>query len=86
MQEAETRAEIRGWIWMWMFAVGIQGKRALEPEDYEHPEVDAYLFAIALEPGGFFVIEVGVPDLRRLPPGEDARVFSHAPGYVGSLP
>ena len=30
-----------------------------------------------------FVIEVGVPDLRRLPPGEDARVFSHAPGYVG---
>lgn len=28
-------------------------------------------------------IEVGVPDLRRLPPGEDARVFSHAPGYVG---
>jgi hypothetical protein len=26
---------------------------------------------------------VGVPDLRRLPPGEDARVFSHAPGYVG---
>jgi hypothetical protein len=29
------------------------------------------------------VIEVGVPDLRRLPPGEDARVFSHAPGYVG---
>ena len=36
-----------------------------------------------LEPGGCFVIEVGVPDLRRLPPGEDARVFSHAPGYVG---
>ena len=29
------------------------------------------------------MIEVGVPDLRRLPPGEDARVFSHAPGYVG---
>jgi SAM-dependent methyltransferase len=36
-----------------------------------------------LEPGGFFVVEVGVPDLRRLPPGEDARVFSHTPGYVG---
>ncbi len=36
-----------------------------------------------LEPGGFFVIESGVPDLRRLPPGEDARVFSHSPGYVG---
>jgi SAM-dependent methyltransferase len=36
-----------------------------------------------LEPGGYFLIEVGVPDLRRLPPGDDARVFSHAPGYVG---
>ena len=39
--------------------------------------------AAHLELGGCFVIEVGVPDLRRLPPGEDARVFSHAPGYVG---
>jgi len=39
--------------------------------------------AAHLEPGGFFVIEVGVPDLRQLPPGEDARVFAHAPGYVG---
>jgi hypothetical protein len=39
--------------------------------------------AAHLESGGYFVIEVGVPDLRRLPPGEDARVFSHAPGYVG---
>jgi SAM-dependent methyltransferase len=39
--------------------------------------------AAHLVPGGLFLIEVGVPDLRRLPPGEDARVFSHAPGYVG---
>src|SRR5579863_10529725 len=39
--------------------------------------------AAHLELGGYFVIEVGVPDLRRLPPGEDARVFAHAPGYVG---
>jgi SAM-dependent methyltransferase len=39
--------------------------------------------AAHLEPGGSFLIEVGVPDLRRLPPGEDARVCSHAPGYVG---
>lgn len=36
-----------------------------------------------LEPGGRFVIEVGVPDLRRLVPGHDAVVFAHAPGYVG---
>lgn len=39
--------------------------------------------AAHLEPGGCFVIEVVVPDLRRLPPGEDARVFTHAKGYVG---
>src|SRR5439155_21503185 len=39
--------------------------------------------AAHLEPSGYFLIEVGVPDLRRLPPGEDARVFAHAPGYVG---
>jgi len=39
--------------------------------------------AAHLDPGGHFLIEVGVPDLRRLPPGDDARVFSHAPGYVG---
>lgn len=31
--------------------------------------------AAHLQPGGRFVIEVGVPDLRRLPPGETARVF-----------
>jgi len=39
--------------------------------------------AAHLEPGGCFVIEVGTPRLRRLPPGEDAHVFAHAPGYVG---
>lgn len=39
--------------------------------------------AAHLAPGGCFVIEVGVPNLRLLPPGQDARVFSHAPGYVG---
>jgi hypothetical protein len=39
--------------------------------------------AAHLEPGGYFVIECGVPRLRSLPPGDDAQVFSHAPGYVG---
>jgi SAM-dependent methyltransferase len=28
-----------------------------------------------LDPGGCFVIEVGIPDLQRLPPGETMRVF-----------
>jgi SAM-dependent methyltransferase len=31
--------------------------------------------AAHLEPGGCFVIEVGVPGLRRLPPGDTMRVF-----------
>ncbi|MCX4906502.1 class I SAM-dependent methyltransferase [Streptomyces sp. NBC_00878] len=32
-----------------------------------------------LEPGGTFVIEVGVPDLRRLPPGQSAVPFHTSP-------
>ena len=32
--------------------------------------------AAHLEPGGCFVVEVGVPELRRLPPGETMHVFS----------
>src|SRR5438034_8902346 len=31
--------------------------------------------AAQLEPGGCFVIEVGIPALRQLPPGETMRVF-----------
>ena len=31
--------------------------------------------AAHLEPGGCFLIEVGLPDLRRLPPGDRLRVF-----------
>jgi SAM-dependent methyltransferase len=36
-----------------------------------------------LEPGGCFVVEVMVPDLRRLPPGERYVVFGVEEGYVG---
>jgi SAM-dependent methyltransferase len=39
--------------------------------------------AAQLEPGGRFVIEVAVPDLRRLPPGETTRVFARGRSYVG---
>ncbi|HMJ78560.1 MAG TPA: class I SAM-dependent methyltransferase [Iamia sp.] len=35
-----------------------------------------------LEPGGCFLIEVVVPELRRLPPGDTARVFALSPSYV----
>jgi SAM-dependent methyltransferase len=36
-----------------------------------------------LRPGGRFVIELWVPELRRLPPGQQATVFQAEPGYVG---
>ena len=39
--------------------------------------------AAHLEPGGCFVIEVVVPDLRRLLPGETVRAFAVSPTYVG---
>jgi SAM-dependent methyltransferase len=39
--------------------------------------------ATHLEPGGYFVIEVGVPDLQRLPPGEAHRLFSVRENYWG---
>jgi SAM-dependent methyltransferase len=36
-----------------------------------------------LVPGGRFVIELWVPQLRTLPPGQSATVFSAEPGYLG---
>ena len=39
--------------------------------------------AAHLEPGGRFVVEVGVPDLRRLPPGERFVVFDGSPTHWG---
>jgi SAM-dependent methyltransferase len=36
-----------------------------------------------LEPGGAFVVESGVPQLRRLPPGEVGRVFQLERDHVG---
>jgi SAM-dependent methyltransferase len=39
--------------------------------------------AAHLEPGGRFVIEVGVPQLRRLPPGETVRAFALSPTHLG---
>jgi SAM-dependent methyltransferase len=33
--------------------------------------------------GGRFVIELGVPELRKLPPGQQAVVWQSGPGYIG---
>jgi SAM-dependent methyltransferase len=39
--------------------------------------------AAQLEPGGCFVIEVIVPQLQRLPPGETVRAFAVTPEHLG---
>ena len=39
--------------------------------------------AAHLEPGGSFVIEVIVPALQRLPPGETVRAFAVTPAHLG---
>jgi SAM-dependent methyltransferase len=49
-------------------------------------QVDVFRNAAAhLRPGGLFLVEVGLPDLRRLPPGQDTVPFAVDPGrgYVG---
>ncbi|MEW2512052.1 class I SAM-dependent methyltransferase [Streptomyces sp. NPDC046870] len=47
-------------------------------------QVDCFRNAAAhLEPGGCFVIEVAVPDLRRLPPGQNAVPFRVDEGRIG---
>jgi SAM-dependent methyltransferase len=52
-------------------------------------QVDVFRNAAAhLRPGGLFLIDVGLPGLRRLPPGQDTVPFSVAPageggGYLG---
>jgi SAM-dependent methyltransferase len=39
--------------------------------------------AAHLRPGGRFVIELWVPELRKLPPGAEATVWLNEPGYIG---
>jgi SAM-dependent methyltransferase len=47
-------------------------------------QVECFRNAAAhLEPGGCFVIELYVPDLQRLPPGETVRAFTVTPTHLG---
>ena len=47
-------------------------------------QVQAFRNAAAqLRPGGCFVIENYIPDLQRLPPGENTRVFTATPTHLG---
>jgi SAM-dependent methyltransferase len=50
----------------------------------QHEQVECFRNAAAhLAPGGTFVIEVFVPSLRRLPPGERFVPFDVSPGHIG---
>jgi SAM-dependent methyltransferase len=50
----------------------------------QQAQVDCFRNAAAhLVPGGCFVVEVGVPDLQRLPPGDTFRVFRARENYWG---
>jgi SAM-dependent methyltransferase len=50
----------------------------------QHEQVQCFQNVAAhLEPGGCFVIEVGVPDLQRLPRGETVRPFHVSPTRLG---
>ena len=47
-------------------------------------QVECFRNAAAhLKSGGRFVVEVGIPDLRRLPPGETVRPFTVSPTRLG---
>ena len=47
-------------------------------------QVDCFrTVAAQLQPGGLFVIEVMVPDLQRLPPGDTVRAFTLTPRHLG---
>ncbi len=47
-------------------------------------QVDCFRNVAAhLDPGGYFVIEVIVPALQRLPPGETVRAFTVTPRHLG---
>jgi SAM-dependent methyltransferase len=50
----------------------------------QHEQVACFRNAARhLKPGGRFVIELWVPELRKLPPGQQAVVFHCGPGYIG---
>jgi len=50
----------------------------------QEQQVDCFRNVAAhLEPGGCFVIELWIPELRRLPPGETFRAFTVTPTHFG---
>jgi SAM-dependent methyltransferase len=59
-------------------------RNTIENVTTQDEQVECFRNAAAhLEPGGSFVIEVEVPPLRRLPPGETVRAFTVTPQHLG---
>ncbi len=66
------------------FSVAYLVFNTIENLTTQDAQVDCFRNAAAhLEPGGCFVIEVGVPELRRLPPGQTAVPFQISPERWG---
>jgi SAM-dependent methyltransferase len=66
------------------FALVVLVRNTITNLTTQDEQVEAFGNAAAhLAPGGYFVIENYVPELRRLPPGETTHVFTHTPTHLG---
>lgn len=67
-----------------MFRVAYLVRNTIMNLTTQDEQVDCFRNVAAhLEPGGCFVIEVVVPELQRLPPGETVRPFTVTPTHLG---
>ena len=68
------------------FSTGVAGLGIAFDERGEHQlkgAPDPWTLYAVIDPGGSFVIEVLVPGLRRLPPGETFQPFDVSPTHLG---
>jgi SAM-dependent methyltransferase len=66
------------------FALAYLVRNTIENLTTQDDQVECFRnVAAQLEPGGYFVIEVEVPALQRLPPGETIRAFTVTPTHLG---
>jgi SAM-dependent methyltransferase len=66
------------------FTLAYLVRNTIENLTTQDQQVECFRNAAAqLEPGGCFVIEVEVPALQRLPPGETVRAFTVTPAHLG---
>jgi SAM-dependent methyltransferase len=74
-----TTTKVEGW-----FTLAYLVRNTIMNLTAQDEQVECFHNAAAhLEPGGYFVIEVIVPALRQLPPGETVRAFALTPTHLG---